>query len=129
MSESLATLSQAVDARDAERARQAAIDTAQWSLDLRLLYRPQTEVDLSRMDLWAAQIMVDAAAEDAGAVGGDAFTIGYIRDRILNTLDDADATRIDSEYLKLQVATEDGDLTKASEAARRLQKILEPLRR
>lgn len=128
MSESLAALAAAVDAHDTEKARQAAIDVAQWGLDLRILYRPQTEVDLARMDLWAAQVTVDASAGDTGAVRGDVFTLGYIRDRILNSLSEADVTRVDTEYLKLQLAAEDGDLTKASDAAERLREILKPLR-
>jgi hypothetical protein len=126
MSDTLAELSRAVDARNTEQARQAAIDAARWSLDLRLQYRPQTEIDLARLDLWAAQLVVDAAAGDAGAVNGDVFTLGYIRDRILNTLDGADATRINTEFLKLQVAAADGDLAAASDAAERLRDTLRP---
>src|SRR5829696_807784 len=127
MNEALASLKAAVDARDAERTSQAAIDVAQWSLDLRLLYRPQTEIDLARMDLWAAQLTLDAAARDAGSVGGDVFTIGYIRDRILNTLDDADVVRVDTEVQQLQVAAADKDLVAASDAAERLRDTLRPL--
>jgi len=127
MSEALAALSRAVDASNTEQARQAAIDATQWSLDLRLQYRPQTEIDLARLDLWAAQLMVDAAAGDAGAVNGDVFTLGYIRDRILNTLDGADATRVNTEFLKLQVATADGDLAEASDTAERLRDTLRSL--
>jgi hypothetical protein len=96
MTEALAALKAAVYSRDAERTPQAAIDVAQWSLDLRLQYRPQTEIDLARMDLWAAQLTLDAAAREAGPVGGDVFTIGYIRDRILNTMDGADVVRFDT---------------------------------
>ena len=124
MNEALAALKAAVDARDAERSRQAAIDVAQWSLDLRMQYRPQTEIDLARMDLWAAQLTLDASEGDAGAVGGDVFTIGYIRDRILNTLDDADVVRVDTEVQQLQVATADKDLAAASDAAERLRNTL-----
>jgi hypothetical protein len=127
MNDALATLAEAVDARNTDQARQAAIDTAQWSLDLRLQYRPQTEVDLARLELWAAQVRVDAAAGDAGAIGGDVFTLGYIRDRILNTLHGGDATRLDTELLKLQVATADGDLAAASDAAGRLRDALRPM--
>jgi hypothetical protein len=124
MNEALAALKAAVDARDAERTSQAAIDVAQWSLDLRLQYRPQTEIDLARMDLWAAQLTLDASKGDAGAVGGDVFTIGYIRDRILNTLDDADVVRLDTEVQQLQVAAADKDLSAASDAAERLRNTL-----
>ncbi|HET7270864.1 MAG TPA: hypothetical protein VFI90_07220 [Rubrobacter sp.] len=129
INDTLAALTDAVGAHDAGKARQAAIDAAQCSLDLRLQYRPQTEVDLARFDLWAAQTMVDAAAGDAGAVRGDVFTLGYIRDRILNTLDDADVVRVDTEVQKLQVAVADHDLAAASDAAGRLRNILEQLRK
>jgi hypothetical protein len=116
-----------VDARDAERTPQAAIDVAQWSLDLQLQYRPQTEIDLARLDLWAAQLTLDAAAREAGSVGGDVFTIGYIRDRILNTLDGADIVRLDSEVQKLQVAVAEDDLSAASDTAERLRDTLKTL--
>ena len=126
INEALAALKADVDARDAEHTPQAAIDVAQWSLDLRLQYRPQTEVDLARMDLWADQLTLDAAAREVGSVGGDVFTISYIRDRILNTLDGADVVRVDSEVQKLQVAVADDDLLAASEAAERLKETLKP---
>jgi hypothetical protein len=121
MTKALAALKAAVDVRDAEQTCQAAIDVAQWSLDLRLQYRPQTQIDLARMDLWAAQLTLDAAARKAGSVGGDVFTIGYIRDRILNSLDGADVVRFDSEVQKLQVAIADEDLSAASDTAERLR--------
>lgn len=124
MNEALTALKSAVDAHDAQRTSQAAIDVAQWSLDLRLQYRPQNEIDLARMDLWAAQLTLDASEGDAGAVGGDVFTIGYIRDRILNTLDDADVVRIDTEVQQLQVAATDKELAAASDAAERLRNSL-----
>src|SRR5215217_7708330 len=124
MNEALTALKAAVDARDAERTRQTAIGVAQWSLDLRLQYRPQTEIDLARLDLWAAQLTLDAAARKAGSVGGDVFTIGYIRDRILNTLDGANVVRVDSEVQKLQVAVADDDLSAASDSAERLRDTL-----
>lgn len=124
MTDALAALARAVDARDATQAQQAAIDTAQSSLDLQLRYRPQVEIDLARFDLWAAQLTLDASAGDAGAVGGDVFTIGYIRDRILNTLDGTDRFRVDTEVQKLQVAAADHDLAAATDAAKRLRDIL-----
>jgi hypothetical protein len=124
MTDALAALARAVDARDATQAQQAAIDTAQSSLDLQLRYRPQVDIDLARFDLWAAQLTLDASAGDAGAVGGDVFTIGYIRDRILNTLDGTDRFRVDTEVQKLQVAAADHDLAAATDAAKRLRDIL-----
>jgi hypothetical protein len=124
MSDDLAALAEAVDARDAAQVRQAAIDAAQWSLDLQLRHRPPVEIDLARFDLWAAQLMVDAAADDAVAVNGDFFTLDYIRDRILHTLDGADATRINTVLEELQSAVGDEDLAAATEAAERLRDTL-----
>jgi hypothetical protein len=125
MSDALGSLAEAVDARDAAQAQQAAIDASQWSLDLQLRYRPQTEIDRARFDLWAARLTVDAAAGDAAAVNGDLFTLDYIRDRILHTLDSADATRVNSALEELQTAVDEEDLATASDAAKRLRDILE----
>jgi hypothetical protein len=124
MTDALAALARAVDARGAAQAQQAAIDAAQWGLDLQLRYRPPAEIDLARFDLWAAQLTLDASAGDAGAVGGDVFTIGYIRDRILNTLDGTDVVRVDTEVQKLQVAAADDDLAAATDAAERLRETV-----
>ena len=124
MTEALATLTDAVEARDAGLARQAAIDAAQVSLDLHLLYRPATEVDLARFDLWAAQILVDAEASDAAAVNGDLFTLDYIRDRILQTLDGAEVSRVNTSLEELQGAVDDEDLAAAADTAERLRETL-----
>lgn len=124
MTDALAALAEAVDARDAAQARQAAIDAAQSSLDLQLRYRPATEIDLARFDLWTAQLMVDAAAGDAAAVNGDLFTLDYIRDRILHTLDGADITRLNIQLGELESAVGDEDLTAAAGDAGRLRDTL-----
>jgi hypothetical protein len=125
MSDALGSLAEAVDARDAAQAQQAAIDASQWSLDLQLRYRPTADIDRARFDLWAARLTVDAAAGDAAAVNGDLFTLDYIRDRILHTLDGAEATRVNSALEDLQTAVDEEDLAAASDAAKRLRDILE----
>jgi hypothetical protein len=124
MTDALAVLSEAVDARDAAQTRQAAIDAAQWSLDLQLQHRPPAEIDLARFELWTAQLVVDAAAGDAAAVNGDFFALDYIRDRVLHTLDGDDVTRINATLEELQGAVGDGDLTAATDAAERLRETL-----
>jgi hypothetical protein len=131
MTDALAALTEAIDSRDGARAGQAAIDTAQWGLDLRLRYRPQTEIDLARFDLWAAQLTLDAAAGDTAAVNGDVFTLYYIRDRILPALDNKDVTRIDTALGKLQTAQATmsaEDLAAAADDAGRLRAIVRPPR-
>jgi hypothetical protein len=124
MTEALAALAKAVDARYAAQAQQAAIDAAQWSLDLQLRHRPPAEIDLARFDLWSAQLVLDAAAGDAASVNGDLFTLDYIRDRILNKLDGADATRVNSALEELQTAVSDEDLAAATDAAERLRETI-----
>jgi hypothetical protein len=124
MTDDLAALAEAINARDAAQTRQAAIDTAQWSLDLQLRYRPAVEIDLARFDLWAAQLIADAAAGDTAAVNGDFFTIDYIRDRILPKLDGADVSRINFVLEDLQGAVGDEDLAAATDAAERLRDTL-----
>jgi hypothetical protein len=124
MSGALEALAAGVSNRKALEARQAAIDVARWSLDLQLRHRPVTEIDFARFDLWAAQMLVDAAAGDAGAVNGDFFSLDYIRDRIQHTLDEADLARLNTELEELNGAVADEDLTAAADAARQLRETL-----
>jgi len=121
VTQELRSLARNVDSHDAVGARQAAIDVARWSLDLQLRYRPPAEVDLARFGLWAAQLHVDAAAHDAAAVNGDIFTLFYIRDRILESLTPADATKVNGLIGTLQVAGVDKDLAAAARAAARVR--------
>jgi hypothetical protein len=139
MSRSMARLSRAVDDRNVHRARQAAIDTAQWCLDLQLRYRPAAQIDLARFDLWLAQLMVDASAGDVASMNGDFFTLDYIRDRIEHTLRGADRTRINSQlevlYESVNAAMEAGErassreLAAAADAAERLHETVAGLER
>jgi hypothetical protein len=117
----LGALDRAVRARDPARARQAAIDFAQSILDLELRYRPASEVNLARFDLWAAQLLVDAAARDGVAVSGDVFTLGYIRDRIVHALNPDAFTAVNIQLGRLQIASADGALARAVRAARKLR--------
>ena len=124
MTAALGALSKAVAARDTRRSRQAAIDAARLSLDLLLRYRPATAVNLARFDLWAAQVLVDAAAKDPAAIRGDAFTLVYIRDRILRSIDPASLGQINTGLLDLQVAALDGEVAAAAKAATQLRGVV-----
>jgi hypothetical protein len=120
----LDALVRAVTARDTRNSRQAAIDVARSNLDLELRYRPAAEVNLARMDLWATQVVLDATAKDPGAVSGDAFTLVYIRDRILGAVDKVSLSGINSQLLDLQVGAVDGDFAAATGAATKLREII-----
>jgi hypothetical protein len=121
MTGALEALAGAVADRSTTPASQRAIDAAQWALDLQLRYRPAAEIDLARFGLWTAQLLVDAAAGDAAAVNGDFFTLDYIRDRILQTIDGADVTRINTRLEELLSAVGDQDFAAVGEAAQQLR--------
>jgi hypothetical protein len=129
MTEAIDALARAVEAQAVGRGRQAAIDVARSALDLQLRYRPVTEVDLARFDLWAAQVLVDASAHDLAGVNFDAFALVYIRDRILGSVDAADLGRINTQLLALQLAATDEDLSAAREAATQLREVVAAVRR
>jgi hypothetical protein len=131
MNLAMASLARAVRAEERVEVRNAAIQAARSSLDLQLRYRPQAEVDLARMDLWAAQLLVDEAAGDADGVRADQFALDYDRDRIRDAVDARDLVRINSEIGAIQVAVVDDELAAAAAAAERLRVTLadlQPLR-
>jgi hypothetical protein len=88
----LDTLIRAVAAHDPARARQAALQVEQAALDLQLRHRPPAGVDLDGMDLWARQLLVDAAAKDRGAIAGDAATLRVLWDRAGHSVHTTDPT-------------------------------------
>ena len=124
MTAQLATLGHAIAARDAGRSRLAALAVARSGLDLELRYRPVVEVNLARFDLWAAQVLVDAAARDTKGVSLDAFTLVYLRDRILRFVTGADLAGINTHLLDLQVAAFEKNLPAAAAAASQLRKLV-----
>ncbi len=120
----LNALAGAVEKRNTAKARQAAIETARWAFDLQLRHRPVADINLARFDLWAAQVLVDAAAKDAGSVTGDMFTLMLIRDRILARLDADTAQRLNIQLGKLMSAAADEEFDVAGRAASELRKIV-----
>jgi hypothetical protein len=116
MSRNLDKLAAAVTARDPATARQAAIDVSRAGLDVRLRYRPPAEVDRARLDPWARQILVDAAANDAGAVAGDVAILETIRNRARPAFDAATSETIDAYLAELRRAADAKDLRAATNA-------------
>jgi hypothetical protein len=120
MDRALGTLGAGIDARDGAETGTAAIDVAQSSLDLELQYKPQTEIDLGRFELWARQILAHGAAEDMGGINGDVATLDWTRDRFAHTLEAADQVAIDTDLEVLREAVVDVDLEAAVDGARHL---------
>ncbi len=121
MTSGLAALTKAVASRHEARARHAAISVARSSFDLQLRYRPVAEVDTARFDLWAAQLIVDATAEDLALVNGDLFALDYVRDRIQKAFAGERLTRINTLVEELQTAVADEDFEAVAETAGKLR--------
>lgn len=120
-------LANAVDARSASRARGAAIEVARLAFDLQLRHRATTEIDLARFDLWAAQVLVDAAADDAAGVNAGVFALDYLRDRFAHTLDAPASVRLNTLLNELQAAVIDDDLETSVDAAAKLRALVAEL--
>jgi hypothetical protein len=99
----------------------AAIDVAQAALDLELRYLPPDEIDLARFELWARQMVLDAAADDPGGVSGDLATLELVRDRFADALRPAELTRIDTHLIALRETLSDDDLAASAEEAASLR--------
>jgi hypothetical protein len=111
----------AVDDRNREGARNAALDVELAALDLELQYRPPAEVDLARFAVWANQLAVDSASDeaDAGQVAGDVSSLEWIWDRIAHSLGQADVDEVESQLTELRAAADDEDTDATAEAAPR----------
>ena len=116
MTTAVDALTMAVGDRHPARARQAALRVEQAALDLQLRHREPAAVDLERLDLWARQLQVDAAAKDSGAVAGDAATLQVIWDRAGHTAAGATAERVKAGLTALGKAAEGKDLRAAASA-------------
>jgi hypothetical protein len=127
MERALEDLAGAIDARKENLAGTAAIDVAQSALDLELRHLPPARIDLARFELWARQMLVDAAAGDPGGVTNDLVTLEWVRDRFAHTLDPVDATRIDAQILDLHAVVDEDDLRGAAAEAKRLRETLEQI--
>ena len=123
LDDAVLALGNAVDAQDPEAAVRA-IAVARLAFDLQLRHRPVVEVDIARLDLWAAQLILDVAADDQAGFRADAFALDIIRDRIVPALDTSDRVAVNIELGELQVAVADDEMEAGPEAAGRLREIL-----
>jgi hypothetical protein len=113
-------LDRAVAGRRASKARNAALDVEDATLDLRLRYRPPAEIDRARFALWVRQARLDATAGNRHRLSGDVATLTWIRDRIAHSLDGLELVRLDRRLAELQADVADHDLR----AARRTITVL-----
>lgn len=128
MAQAVERLTAAVAAKSAARAQGASIEVARLAFDVQLRYRPVAEVDIARFDLWAAQLLVDAAADNADGVNADVFALDYIRERFVHTLDAPAAARLNALLNELQTSVIDDDLEASADGATKLRALVSELR-
>jgi hypothetical protein len=113
-----------IDTRHRSNARAASIDASYASVNLQLRYRPVTEVDTVRFELWTRRALVHAIAGSLGGVRSDLVTMEWVRDRFVHTVDPVTRTRIDTMVRDLGTAVIDHDLGVAADTARALRRVL-----
>ena len=114
-------LSSAASDGDEAAATRRAIGVARLVNDLTLRYRPIPEVDLDRIGLWAAQLIVDAGAEDIEGVRSDTFAMDYARERIVGGVPSDLVDELNATLEELQTAIDDEDFTAIADAGRTIR--------
>jgi hypothetical protein len=122
MKRDMGELATAVDVKDWRSAQSAALRVAQSELDLRLLYQRVIDVDRARMALWADQLPIDAAADDAGAVLADVAALEHVWERTRHGVDSAAA--VDAALQQLRKVADAEDLPAVDGAAAALKQAL-----
>lgn len=123
----LRKLVEQIASRDRTKTRAASIDASYASINLQLRYRPVTEVDTVRFELWVRRALVHAIDGSLGGVRSDLVTLEWIRDRFVHTVDPITRTRIDTLVRDLGTAVVDKDLTAAAQTARNLRTVMSGL--
>jgi hypothetical protein len=118
-------LSQAVAATDWPSAQTAALRIAQNELDLRLLHHRVIDVDLARLALWARQLPIDVAAENAAFLQADVAALERVWERIRHAVERA---TVEATLHRLRRAAEAEDLPAVDRAAAELNNALAGLR-
>jgi hypothetical protein len=122
MKRDMGELATAVDVKDWKSAQSAALRVAQNELDLRLLYQRVIDVDLARMALWADQLPIDAAADDAGAVLADVAALERVWERTRHGVEPVGA--VDAALQQLRKVADADDLSAVDGAAAALKQAL-----
>ena len=109
----------AVDDRNAEGARNAALGVAMASIDLQLPYRTQEETDAARFEVWARQLVADSERVEAapGFIAGDVTTLDWVWQRFAHTVDSGPAGEIESLLADLRAAADEEDVAAIAELA------------
>ena len=104
-------------------AANAAIAVGRLLGDLELRYRPIPEVDLERLGLWGAQLVVDAGEEDLAAVRADSFALTYTRERLVEGIGEDVIGQLNVAMESLQSAVDDEDFEAMAEVGETIRSI------
>ena len=112
----------AVDDRNTEGARNAALDVVTAAIDLQLPYRTQDETDRSRFQLWARQLVADSERIEPvpGFLAGDVTTLEWVWQRFAHTTDTTTSRKIETLLLDLRAAADDEDASTIAKLAPQL---------
>jgi hypothetical protein len=120
----------AVNDRNAEGARNAALDVALASIDLQLPYRTQQETDRARFQVWTRQLVADSQRIEAvpGFTAGDVATLDWVWQRFAHTVNSRTAGEIERLLADLRAAADEEDVTAVAELATALLDLARSLR-
>jgi hypothetical protein len=123
LADGIDSLSTAASEGDEQAATQAAIDVARLVNDLTLRYRPIPEVNLDRIGLWGAQLILDAGAENLDGIRSDNFAVDYARERIVGGVPDEIVNELNTALEDLQLAIDGEDFGAVAEAAQAIRDL------
>jgi hypothetical protein len=133
MDRALATLAgdglvPAADGRNVEGTVNAALDVATAVVDLELPFRPVTDADLDRFEIWVRQLVADAnrAEPVPGFVAGDVATLEWLLRRFGPRLDAETLATIETQVVGLREAADGEDVTTAADLAAQLLATITP---
>ena len=104
-----------------QQARHHTIALTRVIFDFFLRYETRTDIDRVRLDLWLAQVIVDAGTGIPGPVRGDAATLELVWNRVAHTFDAPTSARIEADLSELRRAARVENFEQAIETATRLR--------
>jgi hypothetical protein len=112
----------AADDHNVEGTENAAVDVAMAAVDLQLQFALPTEIDRTRFEVLARQLVADANRVEAnpGFVAADVTTLEWVLPRFSPTLDVALRADLEAQLAELRVAADEEDVAAAAELATQL---------
>jgi hypothetical protein len=123
LADGIDSLSTAASDGEQAAATRAAIDVARLVNDLTLRYRPIPEVNLDRIGLWGAQLILHAGAENLEGIRSDNFAVDYARERIVGGVPDEIVNELNTNLEELQLAMDDEDFAAIAETAQAIRDL------